>query len=106
MRDVWRWWKVRKPQMKALLVLGLVLLWMSLNLWQTQRNFQMMMRSHERLVKQQETAGQVRLDRLIEAVEAHHAEQDLDAAALRDDLLELNLAIGRLIDQTGRETVR
>ena len=39
MRDVWRWWKGRGSQIKALLVLALILLWMSLSLWQSGRIF-------------------------------------------------------------------
>ena len=106
MRDVWRWWKVRKSQIRALLVLGLILLWMSLNLWQTQRQLSDGRASHEQIIRQQETTRQRQLDKLMEVMETHHAQQDLDAAALRDDLCELRLMIGQLIEQTGKHAVR
>lgn len=106
MRDVWRWWKVRKPQLRALLVLGLIFLWMSLNLWQTQRNFHKVMRLYEQNLKQLEASKLLELDQLTEALETHQAQQDLDAAALRRDLWDLSAKIGQFVERPRPEVNR
>ena len=99
MGDVWRWWKVRKSQLRALLVLGLIFLWMSLSLWQSQRNFHTVMRTQEQLLKQLETTRQWQLNQLTEALQAQLAQQDLDVAALRTDLWNLSCRIGQSTEQ-------
>jgi hypothetical protein len=106
MRDVWRWWKVRRSQLQALLVLGLVLFGMCLNLWQTQRHFNIAIRSHDEIMGRMEAIRKHQINKLLEVVEAHHAQQDLDAAALRNDLWALKFMIGELIEHAGKQAVR
>jgi hypothetical protein len=100
MRDVWRWWRVRTTQIKAVLMLGLILMWMSLDLWQTQRSLGTVMAAHEQLVKQLEKTRQLQIDSLVQAIQSHQAQEDLDSTAFRDELREIRLMIGQLITQT------
>jgi hypothetical protein len=99
MRDVWRWWKGRKQELKALLVLALILLWMSLSLWQSQRHLHKVMRANEQILKELDTTRRLQLGQLTEVLEAHQAQQDLDAAALRVDLWDLKHQLGQLVQQ-------
>lgn len=100
MSDLCEWWNSRKQQFQALLVLVIILLWMSLNLRQTDRNFRAAMRAHERLVKELEAAREIQLDGLMQTSEGHMARQDLDVKSIRDDLRELQLKITALIEKT------
>jgi hypothetical protein len=100
MREFWLWWKVRTTQIKALLMLGMILMWMSLDLWQTQRSLGTVMAAHEQLVKQLDKTRQLQIDALVQAIQIHQAQEDVDAASLSDELREIRLMIGQLITQT------
>lgn len=106
MRDVWRWWKVRKAQLKTLLVLGLVLLWLILNICQSERYFRSLIQTQQQSIKNLEVITRFQLDQLSEVLEAHLAQQDLDAAALRCDFLDFRFMIGQLIEQPACPAVR
>ena len=63
------------------------------------------MRSYDRLIKTMESSRQFQVENVVKVVEDHHAQQDLDASALRTDLWELRSAIGQLIEKPPISTV-
>jgi hypothetical protein len=91
-RDVWNcwnWWKVRKPQLTAVLVLGIIFAWMNVGLWQAERYFRAVVREVREGFQRQETARQSQFARLLDTVEQHLSRQDLDAAARREEYTHL-----------------
>src|SRR5271157_5592244 len=65
LRDLWKWWKVRKPQLRALLILGLILMWMSLALWQAERRSQAAVREVRQNLEKQESTRHSHFARLL-----------------------------------------
>ena len=85
MRNVWRWWKVRTSADQALVVLGLILLWMSTSLWQAERNFHVVpRRSQERLPRSWKIRQPVRrCSQAVRTSAGHQAQQDVDGPPSR-----------------------
>lgn len=74
MRDLWKWWKVREPQLQALLILGLILTWMSLALWQAERRSRAVVREVRQNFQKQEATRHSHFARLLGTVEARRSQ--------------------------------
>ena len=105
MRDVWRWWTLRSHQRSALILLGLILAWMSVSLYQIERNYQAVVLEVRQSFQKQEEDRQSQLARLLQAVELHLSRMDLVATARRNDDLEELRMDSQLIEQTRKPVV-
>jgi hypothetical protein len=96
MRDLWNWWRVRTGQLSALLVFGLVLAWMSVGLWQSERHFHAVVREVREGFRQQEYVRQRQFAKLLATLEDHLSRQDADSLVRRDEHLRLIQMLSRL----------
>ena len=54
LRDYWNWWKTRRSQIGALIILAGLIVWMNVALWQAERNYRGVLREMRRTYTQQE----------------------------------------------------
>ena len=105
MRDLWRWWKLRSPQRSGVVLLGLILAWMSLSLYQVEQHYRAVVLEVRQSFQKQEENRQAQFARLLQAVDAHLSRQDVNEKAHRQADLELRLMLGQVIEQTRKPVV-
>ena len=96
LRDLWKWWKVRKLQLRALLILGLILTWMSLAPWQAERRSHAVVRELPQTLHKQEATRHSHFARLLGTEDARRSRQNRDTAARRKKLAHLERMISQL----------
>jgi hypothetical protein len=98
MRDVWNWWKVRRTKILTVFLLGIILIWMSMGLWQAERLSRAIVREVRGSFLHQETKRQEQFTKLLTIVEEHLSRQDANMASRREE----HLRLVRMLDQLAR----
>jgi hypothetical protein len=99
MRDLWKWWRLRPGQLSAVLILGALLAWMSVGLWQAERHYREVVRELRESFRQQERVRQMQFAQLLSTLDGPLARQDRELAARREDERRLVEMLSRLLEQ-------
>jgi hypothetical protein len=99
MRELWKWWRLRPGQLWAVLILGAVLAWMSVGLWQAERHYRAVVREVRDSFRQQERMRQMQFAQLLATLDGHLSRQDHDLSARREEERQLIELLSRLLEQ-------
>jgi len=105
MRDLCSWWRFRGPQRSGVVLLGLILAWMSLSLYQAEQHFRAVVLEVRQSFQKQEENRQAQFACLLQTVEAHLSRQDLNEKAHRKADTELRQLLGQVIELTRKPMV-
>ncbi len=106
MRDLWNWWKARQARIFTVLLLGIILAWMSMGLWQAQRLSGAIVREVRGSFQRQESARKEQFGRLLATVEEYLARQDADMMARREEHKHLLEMLDQLLEKMGKQVTR
>jgi hypothetical protein len=98
-RDLWFWWKARTHQLSALALMALIVTWMSLSLWQSERHFRSLVNLLGRDRSRDEAVFQKRFNELLRDVQGHLDRQDRQSAVQREEQVQLRRLLGRMLDE-------
>ncbi len=99
MHELWRWWRLRSGQLTGLLILGAILAWMSVGLWQAERHYRSVVRELRESFREQERVRQMQFAQLLSSHDEHLSRQGQDLSALREDERRLVELLTRLLEQ-------
>ena len=80
LREYWRWWKTRRSQIGALIMLAGLIVWMNVALLQAERNYRGVVFELRQNYRQQEATRERQFSRILSALELHLSRLDVRAA--------------------------
>ncbi len=100
--DYWNWWKTRRSQIVALVLLAGLIVWMNVALWQAERNYQGVLRELRQNYRQHEATRERQFARLLSAVEGHLSRLDEEDAEERKQQAHIREMLDAIMKNTAK----
>jgi len=81
--DYWNWWKTRRSEIGAVILLAGVLLWMSVEVWQAERSYRGVLLELRRSYSKQEENRERQFSRSIGVLDSHLSRLNVETAEQR-----------------------
>ncbi|HKM51790.1 MAG TPA: hypothetical protein VJY33_00180, partial [Isosphaeraceae bacterium] len=81
--DYWNWWKTRRSEIGAVILLAGVLLWMSVEVWQAERSYRGGLLELRRSYSKQEENRERQFSRSIGVLDSHLSRLNVETAEQR-----------------------
>ena len=83
LREYWRWWKTRRSQIGALIMLAGLIVWMNVALLQAERNYRGVVFELRQNYRQQEATRERQFSRVLNVLESHLSRLNVQTAEQR-----------------------